>query len=287
MFNPVIFDMTTFEDAYNSLSQLTGIYPEELLKYIYLHDIDTDPSELFTYFNLDEQKIMDREIFLASWHVTTNDDECESIKKYGLRNLQEAIKLDTTLSRFLKELGVNINIDDKKLFYQDKTYDLSKDYKGFYLTDEEEKISSVRRKIYKDHQINGFFYSEDPLDYDGDVNIRPEILQNIAQLINFDEIEMNKKWGKRTQCFVIKFIAHLDKYEDYTFKDSDYEGESDNSYKVRWVIKKCLNILFNYANGHTTSDIYSYLKSDVIIPYEDMEIFIADNEMGKRGLLFK
>lgn len=274
--NEIVFDMTTFEEAYNSLSQLLGIYPEELLKYIYMHDMESSIDDLLDYFNINEKKVLDTDLFLASWHVTTNDDDCKSLKKYGLRNLQETIKLDTTLSRFLKDIGVNINIENKILTYKDKKYDLSKDYKGFGLSDEEESIYSVRRKLYKDHQINGFFYTENPLDYGGYVKDRPEFLHNIAELIKYNEYELNRKWIEETQCFVIKYKAHIDKFENYTFKDSDYEDE-DDFYKVRWIMKHCLSILLNYANGHTSSDIYSYMKSDTIIPYKDMEIFLVND----------
>ncbi|RDW16581.1 hypothetical protein CWR48_16195 [Oceanobacillus arenosus] len=132
---------------------------------------------------------------MSSLHVTTNNDECSSIKKYGLINLQQAILLDTPLNKYLQNHGVQIDLAKKQIHYKGEIYEIAKDYRGLAGRDSAEWVSF---KLFEDYQINSFFSSENVLNYGGNVNENPEFLYNLAQLlkdgkIKYDWMNNNKK----------------------------------------------------------------------------------------------
>ncbi len=53
-------------------------------------------------FQITDEQLLSNELIMSALHVTTNNDECSSIKTYGLVNLQQAILLDTPLNKSLR-----------------------------------------------------------------------------------------------------------------------------------------------------------------------------------------
>lgn len=108
---------------------------------------------------------------LCAIHYTSNNDENQSIKEFGLRDLQFALSHNTPLNNFLNDFGIEFNIDNKSMTINGKEYNIEYvDYSA------DNPVTDIARKIYYDNQVSCFFNIEDINDYLGCVHLRPEIL---------------------------------------------------------------------------------------------------------------
>lgn len=209
-------------------------------------------------------------IFLSVIHVTTNDDECRSIKENGLVNLQEALKLDTPLRRYLKQCNIQFDLSNELMFINSKCYKLQYDSSFFKLDTIEGQINSVARKIYYDHQINGFFCIQDPKRYGGYVHQRPEILCDLARL-RTNPNEFEKEWLKKSKAYVIKFNAPVEYFTFYSFyndKDEYKKDENERLLLKKWLVEKALRVIWGYHRyNECTCEIMAYVKPEVSIPF--------------------
>lgn len=153
----IVFDITTAFDALMSLERWLNICGEDILKYISKRKEDYSKKDFMEYFNIPDDILLNGDLSLAAMHVTTNNDNCYSIKNYGIRNLQDNLRLDTPLSRYLAEHGVKIDLEHGQIEFKSNVYDVSIWRSGFCLSSIEKNLNYVHRKLYKDHQINGFF----------------------------------------------------------------------------------------------------------------------------------
>ncbi|MGG3772977.1 hypothetical protein [Heyndrickxia faecalis] len=114
------YDLTTFEGTIQSLEKYLNESEREISKYIANNKDNYDSNEFIELFQITDEQLLSSELIMSSLHVTTNNDECSSIKKYGLVNLQQAILLDTPLNKFLQNHGVQIDLEKKQIYHNGK-----------------------------------------------------------------------------------------------------------------------------------------------------------------------
>ena len=272
----IIYDMTTLQDTISSMSKLLGVDERQITKYCASHKDNYDIEGFFSLLGLSEHSLLDFEIYITSLHVTTDKDNCSSLKKYGLLNLQQALIKDTPLRAYLEDFGVFIEIDKKQIKYHDKVFDVSKEYNGI-----NKPIDWIIYKLYRDFQVNSFFYSDNVLKYGGGIRRRPEFLYNLAEFLGEPNIEYD--WIKDTNCYVIKYKSALSQLADWNFdidKDKiDYLDDTEiNIRKIKWIINQSLRRINNEFFYSSIDDCYSYLKNDVFVPVSDIQRIYSENE---------
>ncbi len=215
MTTPFVFDMTSREALMQSLCSYFGLSEEQIGDFVLMNE---DVSlELFFHTNdIMKEQLKIHDLYVASYHSTTNMDRCASIQTLGLLNLRETIRQDTPLARYLRERSIIFDLDNKTISRHGTMFDLEKKYVGVSDTPNRAK-DHVSYKLYEDHQINGFLFTEDVLDYGGYVHLRPEFLMNVAQLFKDQKLESDWERDPMRQAYVLKFIAPLSDYNPDTF----------------------------------------------------------------------
>jgi hypothetical protein len=276
MGNQIVYDMTTLQDTIGSMSRLLGVDERQITKYCANHKDDYEVDEFLSILGIREHDLLHFEILLTSLHVTTDNENCSSVKKHGLLNLHQALIKDTPLRAYLRDLGVLIEIEKKQIQYQDKIFDISKKYNGI-----NEPIDWIIYKLYKDFQLNGFFYSDNVLKYGGGIRRRPEFLYNLAEFLGLPNIEYD--WIRDAYCYVVKFKASLSTFADWTFDIDNNElnfldDTEINIRKIKWLINQSLRRINDDIFHSCLDDCYSYLKIDAFIPVSDIMRIYTESE---------
>ncbi|MFO1444469.1 hypothetical protein KDN24_14920 [Bacillus sp. Bva_UNVM-123] len=186
MSKAIQYDLTTFEGTIHSLGKYLNLTEREISKYIANNKDSYDINEFLQLFQITDEQLLSSELIMTSLHVTTNNDECSSIKKYGLVNLQQAILLNTPLNKYLQNHGVQIDLEKKQIHHKGEIYDIAKGYRGILGRGSAEWVSF---KLFEDYQINSFFSCENVLNYGGNVNENPEFVYNLAKLLKDGNIK--------------------------------------------------------------------------------------------------
>lgn len=277
------YDITTYEASRKSLSQLTNQSERQIEEYIMLNSQDYSAHQYLEEFHIDESMLLVKDIWLTSLHVTTNNDKCSSLQKYGLLNLQHAISLDTPFYQYLRQFDINFDLLNRTFSHKGKTYDISKEMNGFSTDDKERDLEFIVYKLFNDYQINGFFSYDNALTYGGYVNRRPEFLYNLAEFLNIPNLLYD--WERNNKCYVIKFVAPISDYADWTFmnkSDLKYLDQHEIEIKKRkWLINETLSNMYDGIFYQTVKDSYSYLRNDVTIPYSNFTVLYTEDEYIK------
>ncbi|MBE6161893.1 MAG: hypothetical protein E7158_06730 [Firmicutes bacterium] len=267
-----IFDFTSYEAAISSLSKFIGISVENIELFISKnsHSCDNLSEKLIKENNIDIKLLDISNLYLKVIKVTTNGDNCESIKKYGLLNTQEAIKKDTYLARYLKSKEIEIDFEAESINYKGRVYYRAKEINR--------KVGLCFTKLFsKSHYpINAFIYSDNPLDYLGRVRERPEIIGNLADA--FDG-SIEKDWIKNTKCFLIVIKANIDDFDYTVFTDNKVEFEDNKEIVVKkWLIVRSIELIHDLKLRSEHSDIYAYMNSKHKVELENIIDTIKIND---------
>lgn len=282
----MIFDITNFEGIVKSLATYLEIDDREFVYYVEKTSGDEiEVDNFLEYFKLDDRKLLEENFSITSLHLTTNNDVCENIKNYGIINLQEALSQDTQLSSYLLSFGVRVDVKQKQVFNDEQVIDISKEYDGIEVHKgiRREGLDRTIYKLYKDYQINGFFYSDNVLNYGGYVNRRPEILSELAKLLKNRNIEDKWIFDKDNKPYVIKFYAPLNDFETFTFNCDEYlDANEMELVKRKWIIHKSLRHINDVVTGGSIGECFSYVKSKVRIPPSNiMKIYNEDEYINE------
>ncbi|MFE8702923.1 hypothetical protein ACFYKX_20150 [Cytobacillus sp. FJAT-54145] len=276
----MIFDMNDYDSTLKSLLEFLNLNEEDIeniLDFVYLESSDVE--DFLESFEIEDKHLLEKDIELVSLHSTTSLDNCKSIKKLGIINLQDAVSLETPIKDYLSKKEIHINIREKYILYQGNKLDISGKTDGFSLTDAEEYRNRIIHKFYGDFQVNGFLCHSNVVSYGGYTRDRPEILFDLAQFLKDPTIESDWVKHKNKEHFIIKFKQPLNYYKYWTFvveyEDSYYGITKDNleylpneviEVKVkRWLIQKSLYIL---RNG--VYELFSYVHPKVRIEPKDI-----------------
>ncbi len=188
------FDIRTIENARKTLTSLTGvsldIWNENLYRTKdYKYD-DYFVKDIINTYGKMPSSYKDFEFVYL--HVTTSANECETFKKYGILDLKNSYNCkDTELRVFLDENGVYIDIENCTLTYKGQIYNISYSSSVPKQWTKEYSCWRIGRKFYYDYTTCGFLsiWPESP--YGGNVHWRPEILNDIDNLLNID---LSNEW---------------------------------------------------------------------------------------------
>jgi hypothetical protein len=268
----MIYDITNFVGIVESLGKYLNLDSRDIVRFVE-KNADKDVDDFLSYFNIDESNLLMKEICLTSLHVTTNNDNCSFIKQHGIVNLQKAVTLETPLKKYLQSRGITIDVNKKKIIHNGNVIDISKEWEGIEVHKglQREGLDRTIWKLYKDYQVNGFFYSDNVLNYGGYVNTRPEFLIEISKLLLDSNIESDWTRNSEYDCYVIKFVLPLSDYADFSFDIDNMDLLEDEELEIekrKWVITKSLDYI-KCITSHSISTIgepYSYLKFEKSVP---------------------
>lgn len=276
--------MTDKKSTIKSLEEFLDLTIEEILDFV-LKSTGSDVVDFLEAFNIEDEKLLNKDIELVSLHSTTSIDKCLSINEKGIINLQDAISQETPLKAYLDKKDIQINLNEKYILYKGHKWNLSEETKGYCLSEEDEYKNRVIYKLYKDFQVNGFLYNENVLEYGGYTKDRPEILYDLANLLNDEKIESD--WVENKEHYIIKFKQPLNYYFWFTFvveyEDNAYGITKDNleylpnevieAQVKKWVIQQSLNIL-----NDDMSELISYVHPKFRIAPQDIIEILTEQE---------
>ncbi|WP_442637662.1 hypothetical protein [Rossellomorea marisflavi] len=247
-----MFLINLFEDKnYDEIAQL-------IADYFHL-DFDRVENELGIYsgfeydlfdflerFDIDLEKSFQDDIKITCRHaLATDNNGFAFLKEKGLLNLKVMLEVKTTLSSFLLEQGIKVNVEEKILEFDGKKYPILDNntrcerciYDKYeckdFISDEpilrdcdyRKELGKLHIKLYSDKcQIEGFIDGsfEDIYAYDS-VRESPEILKTINNVTEFygqNENILKDKWSKRknTNFYIIEFEVPLENLENVSVR---------------------------------------------------------------------
>lgn len=258
------YDITNPDAAYEWLYSVLDMKRGDFIS-DYVLESRNDFDTFFVRHLKEAERLDIDQLEFVAIHVTTNGDDCAEIKKNGLKDLQKVLQEETELSMFLKKRGIWFDIPSKIMHIDDKNFDI--DYKKYTNWDrmikQVDALYNIGRKIFYDHQVNGFLFSKDVYDY-GTIHEAPEFLLTLSEF-DRDTVGINDEWAAASKPYVIKYRAKITEFEYYTF----YEGQEDylQDYHNGWIgLKKTLfQKAVRGAFSELSSDVYAYMKPERII----------------------
>ena len=258
------YDITNPDAAYEWLYSVLDMKRGDFIS-DYVLESRNDFDTFFERHLKEAERLDIDQLEFVAIHVTTNGDDCAEIKKNGLKDLQKVLQEETELSMFLKKRGIWFDIPSKIMHIDDKNFDI--DYKKYTNWDrmikQVDALYNIGRKIFYDHQVNGFLFSKDVYDY-GTIHEAPEFLLTLSEF-DRDTVGINDEWAAASKPYVIKYRAKITEFEYYTF----YEGQEDylQDYHNGWIgLKKILfQKAVRSAFSELSSDVYAYMKPERII----------------------
>ena len=267
-----VFDITTHEKSKVFLSTFLKVDIDLVERYIRNNVKDCNAVNFLNDNNIELEKTQRNNLQLVVQHVTTSFDECHSLKKYGILNLQQSLTMETAIKQYLESFDISFDILNKWMSVKGEKVDT--EYKsddiGLLSDSQKHRICRVAHKLYYDYQISGFFCMENETAYGGRVHERPEFLSNLKNLFKANIIE--DQWKKSIKPYLITFKAGLDSFAWYSFYNNKYEYEEDYFEKEelkRWLIQKALNVVWDKYHYNSSPEIFAYMKPEVIIPPSD------------------
>lgn len=262
----IFYDLTSYESALNSLSNIINVIPVKLEIFLFRHRNDTDDlyNKLIDDFKINLDTIDISDLYLKVLQVTTNGDNCESIRRYGLLNTQEAIQKDTFLSRYLNKKGIIIDFINKTIKYKSNLYFMDNN------NDRDIKLCFIKLFSRCHYPINGFIYSDNPMNYGDQINKKPEIIGNLADAFGRD---IEKEWIQNTKCFIIEFIPSIYDFDYSVFTDNRelFEDNKDLVIK-RWLLDLSIILLHDLKFNEHHADVYAYMKPEYNVLNSDVFI---------------
>ena len=197
-----------------------------------------------------------KEFIFIYFHVTTSANDCMSIRKNGLLDLREAyLNNDSELKKFLDQHDIKFNIDKQIMIYHQRKYDISFGECPDQHT-EAYKRWRIGRKFFYDFTTCGFLSVWERNPYGGEVHRRPEILQDIDNLLG---LNLSLEWTHTHTAYEVTARVSGEKII--------YDGDK-NSYEVRKAINYLLKAYFT-AFGEPSENVL-LIKDHVSIPTSDI-----------------
>lgn len=207
----LIYDITTVDHAISTLASLFNTSVDTVKQTIANHTkVDVEYFLKNINHTLDDFDLEDLEI--VGIHSTTNNDQCESIKKTGLINLKRALSVKSSLNNYLHEHDIYIDIYTKKLTYLDKTYNLV-----------DCGNSKLHYKIFGDYALDCFLSVRKDREFDSKLKARPKVLSEIEKYLNISGLHQG--WIEQSTPYMIKFKEHAYNFNRYHFSaDGSEDG---------------------------------------------------------------
>lgn len=204
-----VYDITNVENALHTLTNLFNLSFKEVDEFMRLHqNVDVEAFLKEFHINLDCFELEDLQI--VGIHTTTNNDQCESIKKTGLINLKRALSLNSSLNNFLHEHDIYINIYTKTLTYKQQSYNLV-----------DCGNSKLHYKIFGDYALDCFLVMQKNRKFDAKLKARPKVLSEIEKYLHIENL--HQEWINQSTPYMIKFKEHAYNFNRYHFSPDGSE----------------------------------------------------------------
>lgn len=268
------FDIRNATYAKRFLEEWLDINEDSIINYIAESRTGTDANEFCDINKIEiESKSVEKIRYVAS-HVTTTIDNLEYHKNNGLMDLASLLSSDSPMSQYLLSFGLNFDIENKELQYNDTVYNIDyyrDDKSKFFDRDSlEGKIDSIAHKVCYDNQISAFFTMKGDKEYLSQIHLRPEFLINISK---FCKKDLENAWIRKAKSYVIEFEEKFENFEWFSFyydKEDYYEDLESKMIHRRWMVNKALNTIWNDYYYDSISDEFAYMKPDYIIPWSNV-----------------
>lgn len=260
----VCFDVTSPDNAFDFLLTALEAQPSRLVSE-YLLDYAGD-ADLFVEHNKHRLDSLDlNEVCFVAFHVTGSLDDCEEIKRNGIRDLRYVLSRNTMLSTLLRRAGVVFDIDNRIMRINEKSFDIDYDHyrSRICLTSEEECLESIAHRVCYDFCVDGFLVNDDIEGYGTKVHERPEFLIHLAR-ISSGANQLELFWRKESRPYKVFFYATLEQIQKFTFdlekNRAPYTKNEQEAVKA-WMLRLALNRAFNHSDEQ-----YLYINDHMHIP---------------------
>lgn len=244
---------------------------KELMRY---YKKKYDGIEFIKKFKIDLNKEYYKSIYMTCRHAMTTNDNLEYMKKNGLLNLKQMLDNKTPLGKFLLENKIEIDVDSKRIYFNNIGYDILDSnkkcnscifhsYKCIPLLskkpdlihcDYRERLFLLHNKLYYDKCETEVFVDgslEDIYKY-STVRKAPEILHTIDDVIQYYDSKiggLTDRWSNRanSRYFILEFDVNIKSFERICTK---------NNYEDYYEIKDILN-KFGYDQDDYNNDTIS------------------------------
>ena len=257
----MVFDFfQSSEDAINHFCKHFGINKEEfrqrLLTFDYCHQ---SPVILVQEFGIDLKKKTD-DCEIVCRHITTCNDNLESIKKYGMLRLDEVLSQKTFLHIFLKEHGIESDPVSGSIRIGNNTFEMvGLDELPPSRNSFQKHVALLHNKLYHDKSEVEMFISgsdEELLSYDS-VTDAPEILMTVDRIMGQCTRKgcrnLQKEWAElpNMKRYILEFTIPLTALETNTDRRT-FNGYQDDEewYEVGGFSFE------EYENGGIPIDFY-------------------------------
>ncbi len=263
----MIYDIRTPESATQTLADVTGI-PYNIWVYeSYLFDGSVDADYLYDIIEKYNGHLPSfDDLYLIISHITTSANGCAEIAENGIGDLQSAYRnTNSELRQFLDGKGIDIQLDSACLTHNGQHYSIEYDGDNCPRDDEsiEYKAWSVGGKFYFDNGLCGFFAIDPEFSYGGYIHKRPEILNDIDNLL---ESDLSGEWENSHSAYEVVFKIHSSDLELYNHNDDEDEVK---------VIRLLLSAFYEMCSG--PSEVLAQCKPDVkVTPDKIIDILPFD-----------
>lgn len=261
----LVIDLTSYKETFDSFMRSFSLSDSDVHtmdEYFLTHERDEISTDHFlTFLGRKSAPIQTQPLQLNSLHVTTNNDQCSSILKLGIRDLQANFTEDTAMSEHFRRFGIEIKVKEKMLISNGKEFSLqSTTYKDVNYN---EALNHVVYKLYKDSAVCGFVSSNNVLNYQGGIRSRPEFINNLSIFLQCPELVSD--WENANSTYVVKFGLPFEAYQ-----------ELNTSMSIESIL---FQVIYEYVNNNGPSfEIYSFLPqfsnvqpNQIIAIYSDKE----------------
>lgn len=200
--------------------------------------------------------------------TTASEIDKESFLAYGIFNLKKMLQEKTPLSDFIKNYGIAVNVDNRKMFINQKAYPITSYgepcefcFKGrempcnaYFKCDARKDMEHLGLKLYKYGATVEFFIHAtiDEMERYSSIRRCPEILQTLDKIVssidgfNTSTYRMSYDWMReKTECYILEFPVRLRDME--TYAPIDYN-------RAWYEISDCLE-----QSGYNYNDYYERL----------------------------
>lgn len=163
------------------------------------------------------------------------------------------LKEETPMRLMLKTFEVIIDIDNKKLEFRNRKFNIDVSNSIYSFSDE---IALIYSRIYKDFAITGFLYLKYIERYRAGGEKCPKFLKNLAELLN---IEIDKSWVKKIQKYKLHLKLPLEFISDETFELSTEVSEIELK---KWMLRKAVE---KSIKNIGQNELFVYMKNYAIV----------------------
>ena len=176
----------------------------------------------------------------------------------------------------MNKKNINIDLENKLIKRDDRIIDLN--------NSKSNAIKHLYYKLYKDGGIDGFVSSSNPLDYAGEIKLRPEILSNISQVFSDYSIDNDWRYNKNKDTYIINFKTSVHNVLSFENWDKEYCDAIEDfcndkeCYIKKFLIEESLRRINNELFYNNIVENIVTLNYGVSIPKEDILEIVKINK---------